>query len=525
MADLTRRQLVARGVSGGGAVLLTGSPFLAAAARRDARRDKLIRGGRFLHGVAAGAPATNGAILWTRLTGLERGGRIGYEVAADRAFRRVLVSGRTVADSKVDYAAELALRSRRLKPGEDYWYRFFTRDRSSRPGRFRTALPPDSRDPVRIGFFSCQKWHQGYYTAHRGLAKEEDLDVVVALGDYIYEEPAETRLVEERQDNTGALKDGDVQSLPEYRQKYRLYQSDPDLQIMHSRHAVIPIWDDHEAEDDYAGENEGDPLRERRVAFEERKRAGYRAFFESLPIRPRRDDPLRIYGSRRIGQAELFTLDTRQYRDALACPSVTPCPQGEAPGRSILGDAQREWLKGALAGSGAAWKVIANQVMMMTLDVPTGVPINADQWDGYAAERRELLEHALAQGVQDIAVITGDIHTFFAGTVTTTGDAAGRPAATEFVGGSITSTGIAEDLEKRGIPRNTEGGQESGLRGMNPHITYAEVSAKGYGVLEAKQDELLVTFRTPETVLEPKSKVNTLARFRVAPGGTDVEVL
>ena len=60
---------------------------------------------------------------------------------------------------------------------------------------------------------------------------------------------------------------------------------------------------------------------------------------------------------------------------------------------------------------------------------------------------------------------------------------------------------------------------------MNPHITYAQLSAKGYGVLEARPDELLVTYRSPETVLEPKSKVNTLARFRVARGSTDVEVL
>ena len=523
MSDLTRRELVAGGL--GGAVLLTGSPFLAAAARRDARRDKLIRGGRFLHSVASGAPTTNGALIWTRLTGLERGGRIGYEVAADPDFRRVLVSGRTFANSKLDYAAELVMRSKKLKPGEQYWYRFFTRRRTSPVGRFRTALPADSNEPVRLGFFSCQKWHHGYYTAHAGLAAEEDLDAVVMLGDYIYEEPATNKKVEEREDKTGALKDGDVQSLPEYREKYRLYQSDPNLKAMHAAHPVIPIWDDHEAEDDYAAEHEGDPQRERRVSFEERKRAGYRAFFESLPIRPRRDDPLRIYGTQRLGQVELFTLDTRQYRDALACPAVTPCPEGEAPGRSILGEAQREWLKGALAGSKAPWKVIANQVMMMTLDVPTGVPINADQWDGYASERRELMEHVLASGVKDVTVITGDIHTFFAGTVTTTGDVSGQPAATEFVGGSITSSGIAEDLEGRGIPRDTEGGQERGLKGMNPHITYAQLSAKGYGVLEAKADELLVTYRSPETVFEPKSKVSDLARFRVARGSTDVEEL
>jgi alkaline phosphatase D len=525
VGDLTRRELVGGGLAGAGAVLLTGSPFVAAAARREAQRRELIRNGRFLHGVSSGAPTPDGALIWTRLTGLERGGRVGYEIAADRDFRRVLVSGRVFSNPRLDYAAERVIRSPRLRPGEDYWYRFFTRERSSRVGRFRTALPPDSQEPVRIGFFSCQKWHHGYYTAHRGLAQEEDLDVVLSLGDYIYEEPAENPKVAEREDHTGALGDGDVQSLAEYRQKYRLYQSDRDLRAMHASHAVIPIWDDHEAEDDYAGEHEGDPQRERRVSFEERKRAGYRAFFESLPIRPRRDDPLRIYGTRRIGQAEILTLDTRQYRDALACPAVTPCPQGEAPGRSILGAVQREWLKGALTTTDAPWKVIANQVMMMTLDVPTGVPINADQWDGYASERQELLEHVLASGVQDVTVLTGDIHTFFAGTVTTTGDSAGQPAATEFVGGSITSSGIAEDLENRGIPRDTEGGQERGLRGMNPHITYAQLSAKGYGVLEARPDELLVTYRSPETVFEPKSKVSTLARFRVARGSTDVEVL
>ena len=525
MTDLTRRELVGGGLAGAGAVLLTGSPFLAAAARRDARRRTLLRGGRFLHGVASGAPTENGAVIWTRLTGLERGGYVGYEIARDRGFDRVVARGRALASPRRDFAAERAIRSAKLKPGEDYWYRFFTAKRSSPPGRLRTALPPDSRDPVRIGFFSCQKWHHGYYTAHRGLAEEDDLDLVISLGDYIYEESVENPKIADRKDRTGALRDGDVQSLPEYRQKYRLYQSDRDLQAMHARHPFIAVWDDHEAEDDYAGENEGDPTRERRVSFEQRKRSGYRAFFESLPMQPRRDDPFRIYGSRRLGQTEIFSLDTRQYRDALACPSVTPCPQGEEPGRSILGAAQREWLKGALAGSDAPWKVLANQVMMMTLDVPTGVPINADQWDGYASERREVLEHALANGVEDITVLTGDIHTFFAGTVTTTGDSTGRPAGTEFVGGSITSSGIAEDLEKRGIPRDTEGGQERGLRGMNPHITYAELSAKGYGVLEARPDELLVTYRSPESVVEPKSKVNTLARFRVARGSTDVEVL
>ena len=525
MVDLTRRELVGGGLAGTGAVLLGGSPFLAAAARRDDRRRRLARGAEFLHGVASGVPAARGAMLWTRLTGLERSGLVAIEIAADPDFRRVVHRDRALASSVRDFAVKRISGSRRLRPGEQYWYRFFTRDRTSPVGRFRTALPPDSREPVRIGFFSCQKWHHGYFTAHRGLAQEEDLDLVVSLGDYVYEEPASDVLVPERRDTTGAVGDGDVQSLDEFRQKYRLYQSDPDLMAMHAMHPIVAIWDDHEAEDDYAGDHEGDPLRPRRVPFLERRRAGYLSFFESLPVPRPRDDPFRTYGSLRMGMTQLLMLDTRQYRDPLACPPINPCPQGDAPGRSILGQTQRRWLKDELARSTAPWKVVANQVMMMSLDVPTGVPINADQWDGYAAERRELMEHVVGRGVQDVTVLTGDIHTFFAGTVTTTGDVTGRPAATEFVGGSITSSGIAEELEELGLPRDTESAQREGLRAMNPHIAYAELSAKGYGVLEARTDELRVTYRSPETVLRPEARVRDLAHFRVERGSTEVQVL
>lgn len=518
-ADMTRRTALRLGVGTalGATALAAADPVAAAAARRARRRTQLLRGGTFPTGVISGAPLTDGAVLMTRVDGIERAGLLEIEVSSDPDFRRVLLRQRTRAAPIRDYCAKRLVRSSKLRPGEQYWYRFVTRDGSSPVGRFRTALPPDSREPVRIGFFSCQKWHQGYFTAHAGLAAEDDLDLVVSLGDYVYEEPAERRLVEDRRDETGALGDGDVQSLAEYRQKYRLYQSDEHLRAMHAAHPFVAIWDDHEAEDDYAADHEGDPLRERRVPFAERRRAGYLSFFEHLPMPRFRDDGFRLYRSMRVGQAEIFMLDTRQYRDALACPSASPCPQAGAPGRSILGERQRRWLGDGLRDSRAAWKVIANQVMMMGLDVPTGIPFNADQWDGYAAERQSLLEEALRAGVQDITVLTGDIHTFFAGTVTTTGRIGGTPAATEFIGGSITSTGIRESVPADPVVT------ENGLRAMNPHIEYVEVSSRGYGVMEVRPDELVVTYRRPRTVFEPRSQVEDLARFRVGRGSTRVE--
>jgi phosphodiesterase/alkaline phosphatase D-like protein len=154
--------------------------------------------------------------------------------------------------------------------------------------------------------------------------------------------------------------------------------------------------------------------------------------------------------------------------------------------------------------------------MIMALDLPTGVPINADQWDGYARERREILEHVLAKDVQNVSWLTGDIHTFFAGTVTTSGRSGAPAAATEFVAGSITSEGIAEEFGNQALVSDR-------LREPNPHISYIDTKERGYAVVEARADELRVDFRHPETVFTPRSPVRTLAAFKVAAGSTTVE--
>jgi len=194
--------------------------------------------------------------------------------------------------------------------------------------------------------------------------------------------------------------------------------------------------------------------------------------------------------------------------------------------RTLLGARQKEWFKSALASSQATWKIVGNQVMIMALDVPARTTINPDQWDGYAAERRELLEFAQARGVKDIAFLTGDIHTFFAGQVTPSGREGtpatdGTPAAVEFVGGSVTSPGLEEQIPSEGPVSGPV--TENGLRANNPHYEYTNLSKRGYGVLEARPDELRVQFKGVDTVAQPTSPVQTLATFRVAKGTPQVE--
>ena len=228
---------------------------------------------------------------------------------------------------------------------------------------------------MRIGFFSCQEWNGGFYTAHAALAEEQDLDVVVCLGDYIYERNYYESGA--RTDTTGPNRDGDVQTLPEYRDKYRLYHTDSNLLRVRETHSLLATWDDHEAEDNYAGDREGEATPVNRVPFLERRANGYQAFFEHMPLVRDSAAPDRIYGQATLGRhAELFVLDQRRYRSDQPCNDAvaTPCPEAEAAGRTMLGAEQKAWFKGALAGSRATWKLV-------------GQPADGDGARGRAARR------------------------------------------------------------------------------------------------------------------------------------------
>jgi alkaline phosphatase D len=547
-ARVDRREFIG-GAATVAAVGALGGVGTAARAMRNGhagRRPRLARKARFRQGVASGEPRPRAITLWTKLDEIERNGTVELEVARDPGFDRVVHRRRVLARRSNGFTVHARVRD--LKPHKQYWYRFDTGERSSPVGRFRTFPPPDSRQPARIGVFSCQDFVPGYYTAHAGLASEPDLDLIVCLGDYIYERRYYDPAV--RQDALGANGDGEVQTLAEYRDKYALYHSDPNLAAVRQAFPLMGIWDDHEVEDNYAGDLPGDATRDPRVGFDTRRASAYRAFFEHMPFRPagrrrrrkkrRRRRGSRNYRSLRIGRsAELILLDERQYRDDQPCgdavPPLPPCPPGvlNDPSRTMLGADQKAWLKGRLQASDADWKLIGNQVMAMALDVPLGNPLVMDQWDGYAAERREVLQHIAARGIRDVSFLTGDIHTFFAGQVTPSGrQLLGSPpaVATEFVAGSMTSLGVPETINSiTGVPLPPDllaiVADAAALKLNNPHMAYSNVSRRGYGVVEADRDGLEVTFRSPQTTQQPQSSVSTLKRFRVERGTPTVHVL
>ncbi len=513
-----RRQFLIGGAVAGAALA---TPLNHAAIAR-AKKAPLAKHGAFLHGVASGFPTHKAITLWTRLGHVERSSKLRLEVAYDKHFRKVVKRKLVRAPKNGDFTVHERING--LKPAHGYYYRFATKHKSSPVGRFRTLPPPGSKQPLKIGFWSCQAYEAGYYNAQAGLAAEKDLDFVVMLGDYIYERHYWDG-PDDRKDTTGANHDGDVQTLDEYRQKYRLGQSDPNLQRLHARYPVVSIWDDHEVEDNYAGDEpdsadptpqatENDGKTPRRVPFLKRRRNGYRAYFEATPRIRMKSDRNQVYGSFRAGSlAEIFITDQRQYRDPQPCgdPILVPCGDTDNPGRTMLGEEQKAWFKRAVPKSKAKWKIWASELMLMSIDVPKGSSALVDAWDGYEHERHEILQSFKSKGLENLAVITGDIHTFFAGDLSTTGDDQGDPIGVEFVGGSATSFGIPETL---GLP---SAALEALALPLNPHIKFADLDHRGYGVLTIDRNRIECSLRSvdPFTV---GAKPKTLATFQTRSG-------
>jgi alkaline phosphatase D len=496
----------------------------AALARK--RRIPFAKHGKFDLGVASGFPRPRGIELWTRVGEIGRTSKLKVIVAKDRKFKNVVDEKLVTARKERDFTARTFVKG--LKPDHQYFYRFVTKDGKSPVGRFKTAPPLDSSQPVRIAFYSCQHYESGFYNAQRAIANEPNLDLVLCLGDYIYEYSDGSGV---RRDTTGNNHDGDTQLLNEYWEKYRLYKSDKDLQAMHAAYPFLSVWDDHEVEDNYAdgqpSSNQQDPSKTqlkdypRRVPFGQREANGHQAFFNYMPRARFKGDRDRIFEEYRLGKlVDILMTDERQYRDRQPCndAQLEACLDADSP-RTMLGARQLEWFKSRLVGAPTTWKVWATELMVMATRLAPGVPAQVDAWDGYGFERKQILDHVVDNNVQNVVAITGDIHTFFAGTAYTTGDqATGRAAFPEFVGGSATSLGLPEAT---GLPPNVL----AGLAAVNPHIKFFDFVKRGYGVIELGPTEAVCELKAVDALHQGAATPTTIAKFRVPLGARQPEQL
>ena len=478
---LGRRQFLIAGLATGAAV--TALPNYAAIARN--RRIPVAKSGTFPLGVASGFPYPRGTILWTKLDGGKHTSRLKLQVAKDRHFRNVVLEKTVTARKERDFTARTRVRG--LDPAHEYFYRFHTKDKGSPVGRFRTAPPHDSRHPLRIAFLSCQSYEAGFYNAHAAIAKEPDIDFVLHLGDYIYEShyyPGP------RQDTTGFNHDGNVEYLRRVPAEVQPLQERPRPagdarrpQLRRRSGTTMRSRTTMRTGSPAPMPSRASPTTDipRRISIQERRANAYQAYFNYMPRIRFDGERDRVYEHARIGKlVDLIITDERQYRSQQPCDDaqLVTCPDQQNPNRTMLGIQQKSWFKQTLATSPQTWKLWANEVMLMGFQQAPQNGANNDQWDGYAAERRELLEFVLANNIKNLLPVTGDIHNFFVGTATTDGSDTGTPVCGEFVGGSTTSLGLPEET---GFD---PGVIKALINDLDKHISYTDLESRGYAILE-----------------------------------------
>ncbi|WP_309234415.1 alkaline phosphatase D family protein [Nocardia sp. XZ_19_385] len=525
--------------------LLKGSAAAAAATTLLAAAPARAQGAVFRHGVASGDPLPTGVIIWTRVTVAEDatpGSGVGaatpvrWEVAADEAFSSPTASGTVTATTDSDHTVKVDVSG--LAPGQVYYYRFSALGETSPIGRTRTA-PADSDTPdrLRFGVVSCSNWEAGFFSAYRHLATRGDLDAVIHLGDYIYEYGRG-----KYGGRSGAVRGHDpvneIVTLADYRIRHAQYKTDPDLTTLHALVPFICTWDDHESADNSwsGGANHHDPAVN--GPWPARRAASAQAYLEWMPVRAKGSgDEVQIYRRLRFGTlAELSMLDLRSYRDEEVTPGAG-WRNVDNPARTLTGKAQMDWLTAGLASAPVRWKLIGNSVMVAPLVFPpldpaqskaitdalglpqSGVPANADQWDGYTADRRKLFATLTDNQVSDVVFLTGDIHSSWASDLPV--EAATYPAGptvgAEFVVPSVTSSSIGEML--RAAPRTAAVPLEESIKGVNHHMRYVELESHGYGVLDVTAEQTQMDWFYVLNVEDPNTGIRHGASFAVRSGG------
>ncbi|TDK64248.1 alkaline phosphatase [Bacillus salipaludis] len=466
----------------------------------------------FTLGVASGDPLSDGVVLWTRLAPdpLNGGGmpdtefEVKWEMAQDEHFRHIVQKGTEIASPQLGHTVHVEVSG--LKANHLYYYRFKSGNEISPVGRTKTLPKAGSNvSNLKFAFVSCQQYEHGYYTAYQHLAKE-DLDVVFHLGDYIYEYGANEYVA--ANGNVRTHIGQEIITLQDYRNRYAQYRSDANLKAAHAAFPWIVTWDDHEVENNYANviPEKGQSVEE----FIKRRAAAYQAYYENMPLRKSTmlGGNMQLYRSFQYGNlANFFVLDTRQYRDDQANGDKSSPQTAESldPNRTLMGMEQEKWLLDNLEHSKSVWNVMAQQIFFAQRNYGTAASpkFSMDAWDGYPAARQHLLDFAKNRNIDNLIILSGDVHANWASNLLTNfDDPNSKIIGAEFVGTSITSGGDGSD--KRA--------DTDKILGLNPHIQFFN-DFRGYVRCKVTPEKWQADYRVVPYVSSQGADITTRASF------------
>ncbi len=490
----------------------------------------------FPQSVASGDPTPSGIVLWTRINpDFIQDKKVKYQIAEDKDFNNIVVEGYENINTDSNYTVKVFINNQ-LNSWTTYYYRFIYQNTISKVGRFKT-LPEKNQDisELKFAYMSCQDYVNGYFTSYPHVVSE-DVDFVIWLGDYIYEEIEDpSSMVRDINLPSGYTV---VHSLEDYYYLYNTYKSDKNLQLLHENFAFIPVWDDHEYANDCYGyhapdhDYKNDDTKLKKLRLEATK-----AWYENLPVNvPYNPDAqdiynIQIYRSFKFGQlAELILTDERLYRSSHPCGEggygeryiTTGCENEKLDDRTMLGDTQKNWFLNKVKNSDSKWIFWCNPVMFMKFKIDKYY-LDFDAWDGYQYERSKIIQKIKSYKndgyIENFVVLTGDLHSFVAGNISE--DFENDYVFPEFISGAVSSSNLAEILKKDygfSDPRLLEGIIEN----SNEHIKYLNSHEHGYGIVRVKKDEIKISFKMVSTVKKEKADIKQIKSFILKDGESKI---
>jgi len=578
-ADLSRRSFLKSVAAGAGAVSVPAALTGCFGDDDDDKRDLTVF--VFGHGVASGDPLADAVIIWTRVTPSDTGAeaQVGWVVATDEAMSNVVASGSVYTDSRRDFTVKVDVTG--LNADTLYYYQFAGKDGAVTPvGQTRT-LPVGSVDSVKLAVCSCANLPAGYFNVYNEIANS-DADVVVHLGDYIYEYGAN-----EYPPAAAQVRDPDplveTLTLTHYRARYAKYRTDTALQLAHQKKPFICVWDDHElANDTWKGGAENHD--EDEGSFEERRAAAIQAYHEWLPIRSG-SDTAKIWRAFEFGNlVNLTMLDTRMYaRDkVLSYSDYTTIVDGKPvidaaafqaaladQGRGLLGSEQQQFAIGSIFNNNATWQVLGQQVLMGRIFIPIelltklgeieekikagedasatqaavagllvelanlkdsdptstrlteAAPYNLDAWDGYFPAREQILRRAQYFN-KNLVVLAGDTHNAWASDLYTANDSGEVQRAAGSVGVEFATSSVTspgfETYVGFGADTAMQAGFEQAVTTLVDDLKYLNSAQRGYMLVEFTPAKSSCEWVYVDTITSETYTASVQKKMEVKPG-------
>lgn len=464
----------------------------------------------FYHGVASGDPLTDRVIIWTRVTTDSVSVPVKWRVATDTAMKNLVAQGTATADTSRDYTVKVDVTG--LQPNTYYYYEFEALGRLSQRGRTKT-MPVGNVSSLRLALVSCSNYSFGFFNAYDAIKNRNDLDYILHVGDYIYEDGYKTDGVDTLRRRT--FPEYDAYDLTSYRLRYAWYRIDPSTRNLHQQFPFVVLWDDHEFANDCFADTADNHNPVTQGTWAKRKANAIRVFKEWIPMR---EDTSRtnvinftqtagnladiIYTEDRIERSQFNNFDQGVNMSLATDPLAY-----DTPNRTMHGFRQMEWMSEQLKKSTAKWKILANQVVFASyfykLPILGGLPAHQiSGWDANPLDRKKIIDTVNAYDIKNMVVLSGDIHVAMAfdipGGVTPYNPSTGA--------GSVGVEFVCDAISEGDVLPNAE----SFMYSNNSHLRYIKLKSQGYCIVDVTPNSVCCDYWEMDSVRSSNTRQTLL---------------